>query len=239
MPTCVLSPSRFACEAIGALPEGRPWNGAGGERLRCALEGVEIQPGDPVERWRPGPGFTDDVDVAARTGVVSGWVSAFMRKPLMQATQRAVFTRDGVYSLAKDTDRAWLLLTPPDPPWLAVIADSTLQHLVWRTPLTLDNRAMRIRLGKDTILTINPDRLQQALQMIQAIRLENPRFTHGFQSLDREGRDPQHGVLRRDAPEHYARFVATLTAGEVWALAILAKANPPTPAMPERIRLKR
>lgn len=229
----MFSPTRFACEAMGLRPAGRPWTGT--EPIPCTLEGVPIQPGDPVDAWLPGPNFTDDVDLAARSGVISGWASVFMRKPVMTKTQRVVFTREGAFSLAKDNDRAWLLLTPPAPPWLAVIGDSTLQHLVWRTPPTLDNRLMFIRLGKETVFRIRPDLVKEALSRIAHQRTLDPNFHHGFVSLDRDAKDLSHGVIRHDTPAELAAFFSTLCAGEIWALSILAKANPPTPILPERV----
>jgi len=229
------SPSRFACEALGLKPAGTPWRGE--TSLTCTLEGTEIAPGDWMDGWIPGQNFTDDTDLAARSGVISGWVSVFMRKPVMIKTQRCVFTTEGCYSLATDASRAWLLLTPPKPPWLAVIGDSTLQHLVWRTPLTLDNDLMRIRLGKEAVLTIRRPFLLEALNRIQDERARNPEFRHGFVFLDREAKDAMHGIVRRDTPEELSKFFKTLTNGEIWALAILAKANTPVPTMPESVSI--
>src|SRR5208337_295270 len=70
---------------------------------------------------------------------------------------------NGLFPLAKDENRTWFFLTPPSPPWAAFFVTSKMAHVVWRTPLTLDNKLMTFRLD-DQILHIRHDRLLQAVQ---------------------------------------------------------------------------
>ncbi len=225
-----LDACELACKFAGIAPLGTEWQGS--EPLTCSLTGVAILPGQLAAPFLPSTGFTDEVSLVTRSGVVSGWTAPFLTVGVMTKTQSAIFCSEGVFSLSKDSDRAWLLTTPPTPPWVAVISDSMRQHLVWRTPVTLDNRIMRIRLGKERVLTVNHESVKRALDAIAEQRVIDPTFRHGFLALDRELKDPNHGVIRDDCPPTLRALYQTLSAGEVWALAILAKATPPIPQIP-------
>lgn len=243
--------TEIAARGFSVAPQGVRWN----ESTRCACCGRSIHPGDMASHADFGPSFMDDTSLAARSGVLCGWCAPFMRKDLLRATQKIVATRDGVYSIAKDDERAWLLLTPPDPPWVAVVSDSQQQHLIWRTPATLDNAVMTIRLGH-RLLRIRRHILPEALARAQAAmeifaeadKKKNASSTarHPFVFLDREMKDPRHGAIRGDIEKRAATsadlaghldWLKRLTPGETWALASLAKSKTPTPMRSEPIAL--
>lgn len=142
--------------------DGAPWKS---EATGCACCGKPILPGDIAvrDKDRFGASFTDGPSLARRgSGAVCGACSALMNaKPLM-ALQHVVITRDAVYPIRKDIHRAWFLLTPPEPPYVAVVSDTKQAHLIWRTPPTLDNRLMIVRLG-GRILRIRRPILERAL----------------------------------------------------------------------------
>lgn len=226
--TPLISPSRLAVEALGLAPLGTPWRG-GGDDVLCALEGRPLQPGELVMPWKPKPTFMDDRDTVP-SPLVNGYAAALCGKAVMLKTQRMLFTRDGAYSLATDAARAWFYLTPPEPPFVAVLSDSMLQHLIWRTPVTHSRNHLIMRLGQ-RILHIRRPRLIEARDALLAYGQA------AFVRLDREGKDPLHGRLRSDVPADLANALIDLTPGELVALATLAKKNPPTPEQPEPIRL--
>lgn len=223
-----LSPSSIAAAALGLTPAGRPWGGAAGTLL-CALERRPLEPGEPCLPFKPGPNFLDSTAIAD-SSVVSGAAALFMGKAVMLKTQRAVFSPEGAFSLATDAARAWFFLTPPKPPYVAVIADSMLQHLIWRAPVNLSQDLIRFRHGHK-LLTVRRPRLIEAMNALRA--LGEPAFV----ALDREGKHPGHGVLRNSCPPELARDLADLTPGELLALATLAKKNTVTPERPEPIQL--
>ena len=55
----------------------------------------------------------------------------------MMATQNCLITAEGIFSLASSAAKKHLLLHPPPPPFAVCFSDTTLQHLIWRTPLSL------------------------------------------------------------------------------------------------------
>ena len=229
-----VSAAKLAGQALGIKPLGIPWGGS--EPITCALEGLPIAPGEKVAPWRPGPNFMDDVtDTVTRAGgdsaVISGYVAALMQKTVMLKSQRMVFTPEGAYPLNTDAARAWFFLTPPEPPFVAVIADAMLQHLIWRTPVTLSQDLIVFRHGQ-SLKTVYRPRLERVLAALRAH--DAPAFIR----LDRDGKDPRHGQLRNDVPEALAKELAELTPGELIALASLAKRNPPEPERPAPVRIE-
>ena len=177
----------------------------------------------------------DDFSQASRSGVTCGYCAALKPKIVMFKVQRGVFGPDGGYSLGKDTARAWLLHRPPRTPFVAVVSDSTLQHLVWRTPVTLSSDLITVRLGP-RLLTI---RRHLALEMAEAVIAERQQDRRVFRFLDREVKDLRHGQLAQkdlaDITPETRSLLQRASPGELWALATLAKANPPEPIEPERI----
>lgn len=222
------SSSQLAAEALGLAPLGTPWRGPEGSVL-CALEARPLRSGELVMPWKPGPNFMDDRDTVA-SPLVNGYAAALCAKSVMLKSQRMVFTREGAYSLATDAARAWFYLTPPEPPFVAVLADSMLQHLIWRTPVTHSRNWLIVRLGQ-RILHIRRPRLIAARDAL--LDYGQPAFVR----LDREGKDGLHGRLRNDVPASLAHTLSDLTPGELVALATLAKRNPPIPEQPKPIRL--
>jgi len=232
----MIDAAKLACDALHLTPLGKQYTGD--DTLMCALSGRLMSEGDWIAPFKPTSGFTDDMFIVARSGVVSGYVAAIMQGPVLIRTQRGVFCAAGAYSLAKDDDRAWLFLNPPAPPWVAVAGTSIGQHLIWKTPVTVDNAIMQIRVGQENVV-VRRTVLDAVLAAIKQERLDNPGFTNGFMSLDRDMKAPNHGIPRTDLPAHLSALYASLTRGEIWALAALAKAKAVTPNTPEKLSLTR
>ncbi|PIV35212.1 MAG: hypothetical protein COS34_03435 [Lysobacterales bacterium CG02_land_8_20_14_3_00_62_12] len=218
------SPSALAATALGLTPKGIAWGDDQGE-LVCALERRRLQYGELVVPFRPSPSFMDDTEIA-RTGIVSASANLFLAKDVMMVAQRAVFCAEGAFSLATDAARTWFFLTPPRPPFVAVIADSMLQHLVWRTPICCSQDLITFRHGAK-LHSVRRRRLIDAVAQLK----EYGRAA--FVALDREGKHPGHGVLRRDCTGEMAQALADLTPGELIALATLAKKTPVEPVRPQ------
>lgn len=252
--------SEIAVKGAKLELDGAPWNGAA---TRCACCGKPIQSGDIAvrDKDRFGQAFMDGPYLAARgSGAVCGACSAVMNaKPLIKM-QRVVATEDGVYPIGKDAERAWFLLTPPKPPFVAVVSDTKQAHLIWKTPPTLDENLMIVRLGQQ-ILRIRRPHLLQAIkdcQLAADALTEESRskgrgrpesdLRHPFVALNRELDHPLHGVLRADllrsplaspgtAVAAAIERLKRLTLGETWALATLAKRKVEIPVQPEPINL--
>lgn len=225
--TNAFSPSSIAAEALGLTPHGVAWIGP--EPMLCALERRPLLEGEPCVPFKPGANFMDDA-IIARSSIVSGAAALFLAKSVMMKTQRAVFCTQGAFSLATDAARGWFFLSPPEPPYVAVIADSMLQHLVWRAPVNLSRELIQFRHGAK----IHSIRRTRLIQFLDALRAhDGPAFV----ILDREGKHPSHGILRRDCPPDLAQLLSDATPGELIALATLAKKKPVAPERPEPFTL--
>lgn len=140
----MIYPSDIALAGGGLSAVGSPWN----EDAVCACCGKPIAAGDLAVPSPFGPTFTDDLSLAARSGLVCGACAVLLRADALKLFQKAVVTRDGVFPLAKDVHRAWLFLTPPEPPFVAVVSTTRQQHLIWRTPVTVSKDLLIVRLGQ-------------------------------------------------------------------------------------------
>lgn len=263
-PSTVLYASDLAVSALGLKPEGAPW---AREATHCACCGRPILPGDKAVRDsdRFGPSFTDGPSLACKgSGAVCGACSTIMNAAPLRALQCAVITEREAYPIGKDVNRSWFLLEPPEPPYVVVVSDTNQAHLVWRTPVTVDNNLVVVRLGarlmrirraileqavKDCLTAanaVNERRESSAAKGRKATVIEGLR--HPFVRLSRELDDARHGVLRHEVaaaaesePESAVgsavRRLLALGTGELWALATLVKRKPAEPERPEPIRL--
>jgi CRISPR type IV-associated protein Csf1 len=201
------------------------------------------------------PSFTD-YPAVGMSGFLCGWCKTTSAQGVNRELQRAVATGAGVFSLNKDEHRTWFLLTPPEPPFVAVVSTSknffVAMHLHWRTPVTLDKRLLYVRVG-DKVYQIRHPLLLQAIEwskeVADAVQARRPAakrkvsLNHPFVLLERTADRAGHGVLLpeaialRDDPAlapaiHGLRH---LGAGELWALATLSKAQPVPPVCPEPV----
>lgn len=255
--------SDIAVQAVKLNLDGIPWSGP---TTHCACCARPVLPGDIAvrdkDRFRQS--FTDGPSLADRgSGAVCGACSAVMNAGPMSKLQCHVITRNGAFPIGKDVNRAWFLMTPPEPPWVAVISQTTLSHLIWRTPVTIDNNLMIVRLGP-RLLRIRRNLLLQGIADCQVVAealsaaavvqdgTKQRRaadsygpLRHPFASLNRDVDDPDFGRIRADA---YALLVDPhsptglkqsierlhqLGMGELWALATLVKRRVEVPTEPE------
>jgi len=195
------------------------------------MDGRLIATGDLCQRFAPQATFMNNAELAARSSpVISGYAAALWTAPVMVRTQQVVMTRDAVYPIRKDVHRAWLFLTPPEPPFLAVCSDSMRQHLIWRTPVQWSTCAFTVRVG-NRLHRIRPQYLHD---MLARFNTWGERY---ITTLDRDLSKLWHGQLHADAPAEARSALMRLTTGELWALATLAKRNTPVPEQPEPITL--
>jgi len=213
----------------------------------CALCGVAILAGDIAREAGFTYNFTDYAALAARTNIACGACARMMTRTVMRRLQKVVVSKEGVYPLTKDAYRAWFFLTPPALPYVAVVGTTQLQHLIWRTPVTLDDRIQIVRVGS-RLLRIRRCLLRQGLEAARRIadalgaaaptRRPPLRLRHPFSRLDRELASLAHGRFRPETAalcQEYAADIAELSSlgtGELWAMACLAKRYAPVPRRP-------
>jgi hypothetical protein len=225
----VISASRIACTALGLEPVGVPWTG---EDTHCALDGSPIRMGDRVMPLAFGNGFTDDASVIRTSALISGYTAALLSKATMLKTQKVVVSeRDGAFPIASLPARAWFLRYPPATPFVAVLSDSMLQHLIWRTRVTLDPDLISLRIGAREWLIRRP----------RIIDLADTILARGGTAalplyVDPNLSDPSHcRPLSGRTPAELAEW-SGLTQAEVWAVATLVRAGDDF-ARPDRFTL--
>lgn len=208
--------------------------------------------------------FTSDASLACRTNVACKWCPPCMTKEVLQKLPNTVVTKAGLFAIGKDENREWFFRTPPAPPFAAFFVTAKMAHVAWRTPLTLDKNLITVRLN-DQLLTIRHDRLMQGIedckragellaeagaQKIESAGKKHKKVifvrNHPFVSLDREIHSTTHGQLlpqfvalagENSEAATIANRLSTLSKGELFALATLAKAKPVAPVAAPRIIL--
>lgn len=251
----ILYASELAAQALRLAPEGQTYTG---EPTVCAMCSRPINKGDLAQVLKPSKSFTDWLSLTPSRHQC-GWCAVTTQQANMRPLQRAIITREGVYPVGKDDNRAWFLLTPPEPPYAVVIstgAATSAFHLHWRTPVTLSNDCVVVRLH-DVISTIRRPVLMAALKQCEElaaielaaappkrhIKAASVQRRHAFVALDRNLDAPNHGRIRDSAitaaraagRDDLISAMANLTPAELWALATLAKGNPATPTQPDLI----
>lgn len=214
-----------------------------------------MMPGDLQVIFKPGPTFTDwqylvgDTIPAKGQFPVCVYCAAVMGGDFLKRHQAkynsAIYSAEGAWAITKDGERKAFLLSPPEPPFVAYVATTMGQHVVWRTPITLDKDWLQVGFGRD-ILTIERPLLLAASSCCEAVMdalRDSDYFTgrkkikagvrHPFVELNRKGIGEcgQQGVLRGDyrawlVRNGFAADVALLESlgpGELWGLSVLNK----------------
>ena len=252
--------SEFACRSAGLDPEGVPYKGPD---INCAFCGRPITTGDLHVPKSIGENFLDASALASPGhATVCGWCAACKGKSFLGRVGGTVFTRDGAFSIMTDDARAWFFLTPPKPPFMAVLKTITKsQHLVWRAPMTYSLEAIQLRFGPN-VMTLRHSVLMKAVEVCREVGAaitsyrEQPQDKgkgkgkkkpakaagHPFDFLSRDMKDPRGARFKKDALDLAAvdpgiakklEFLRRLTDGELWALATLCKETPAVPKKPE------
>lgn len=210
------------------------WNGEPANCNHCARPVTE---GELYSPSAVGQFFSDTRDLANFSGVICWRCVILRKKPMMNGLSAAVITPDGVYPIFKDVHKAWLFTTPPPAPFVAVHSSATMQHLVWRAPVTLDNRRISLRFGPN-LLTIRPHLIAKALVITDRINVDQKKWVSPLM-LDRKAAARYHGSLSPKTADLLTDedrdCLLNLGPGERWALSYLMHSKRPEPEMPEPI----
>ena len=144
------SSSDLAVFATGAEPKDATHEA----NCPCNFCGKHIEMGIP---YKESPKFNNRSDtknslfLCGSCAIVSG--DLYIRD-----LKNAIYTKDGAMTIHKDIDIAAIMRFLPEPPLAIHYATIKQQHLIWRTPLTLDSRLIAFRMG-DSVTLVNRDRL--------------------------------------------------------------------------------
>jgi CRISPR type IV-associated protein Csf1 len=235
------SPSELVLRACGRQPLGDPAKKPG----RCAMCGAQHQIGDMVEPFKPLDSFTDWASLRSpESEVVCGWCLAVKGKEFTQTYAKSVVCSEGLFPFAKNDHIAYWLLNPPPGPFLMFAIDQTVQHVIWRTDVSLSPDIYNLRYGEQQFLI----RRQKLLSGVEACRQITSILNLGrkkaaintpFKVLSRDLSSLDHGELRQDVVElaksdpvvqKAVDELMTLTHGEIWGLnALIYATNPHRP----------
>jgi len=222
---------------MGPDPDLPSWKGSPCTCSHCARP---IEDGDLYSPLKLNEFFSDTRSLAAASAVACWRCVNLRKKPLLNGLGAAVITPEDVFPISKDIHKAWLFLDPPPAPFLAVHASSTMQHLTWRTPLTLDSRLIQIRFGQN-LYQVRPEVISKARGIALRINEGEKKWINPL-ILDRDGNSPLHGHIPRKAAERLTEdetsFLQGISPGERWALAYVMHSKMPQPEKPEPITEK-
>lgn len=138
----------------------------------CALSGQHIAAGQAnLVRWTPGDTFRDQYTMARpESPFISRETNAIRSKPFMQRYSKSVICAEGWFPFARSEHVAWFLANPPEPPFGMVFGLAQMEHMLWRTPLSLSRDLFSVRLGKH-LLRINHPRLME-MEALSEVTLE-------------------------------------------------------------------
>ena len=236
-----LKSSQVICQALGLEPGGVPAKKDG----VCALCGAPVKTGQMQAPLSLGPGFVDDLYLAARgSHIICGWCTNVMGLEGLRATGYGVFSAEGVRPFRKWGDIAKSLLDPPVVPFAMVYATANNQHMAWRAPVNDSQDLFYVRVGLRD-LKIRRRVLFQSIEdcVLLGTALESGKMPnvvrktlpHPFLCLSPDLKDVGHGIfnakvfpLAASTPglaEPLARL-RSLTLGESWALRFVLAVKP-------------
>ena len=242
--------TELVVKALGLKPIGEPHTG---ETCVCGLCQRAIRSGELSSPMNMKKSFMDHHKTAA-SHWVCGFCEATLDSSVLRCVQRALITENGIFNLNKDEARAWLWLTPPEPPFSVVINNSTFSafHFFWRTPVTLDKRWIQANVD-DVIYVVRQHHVLKALDYAQTIlkhladhpakgrreKLNSPFFILSRAPTAADQKQNGHllaevAALRTTHPAFIPAldFLDTLNPGELVALSPMLKKNPTAPAKP-------
>ena len=196
-------PSRLFREAAGIPVSRKRAPHTAAHEDRCVMCAAPISAGEPclaVTKNTFDSAFNNRMDLRNPRGkYICGDCAELWQQAFLQKYSKAVATRHGVYKLASNEDHAWFVLTPPEPPFVAIQSTTTQQHLIWRAPVTYSKDLVHVRFG-DEVLTLRPQRIREALSALSV--LEALMKAEGLKGLpckfDRYLANPRVGHVRPD-----------------------------------------
>ncbi len=234
-----MTTSELARKALGIERGGAPLRQPAG----CMFCGRVLDIGDMGAPFEPSKNFMDDASLAHRTqpGTLCGDCAALGTKTVMMATQNCLITAEGIFSLASSAAKKHLLLHPPAPPFALCFSDTTLQHLIWRTPLSLSHEIIHLRISS-RLFRMSLSRVREAHGLCVALRQRTGLSENSspLLSLDYHWRSLTsaylHPAVELAATATELKTLYRLTPGDWWGVGVLLMQAAPLP--PSIIRLR-
>lgn len=221
------------------------WNG---DATVCGHCGKPVFHGDSYSQAGSSEFFSDTRHLSDLSGIVCAACSYLKTQAFTFTVMNKVITEDAVYPITKDVYKRWLFLTPPEQPFIANVSSAKMQHLAFRTPVSLSPKRFYLRYGRH-LFTIRPDTLREAIGINQELQARSDKEHERLYIVnDREMNDANHGRIsyqaRKILPEQSVRFIENLSPGETWAMGYLLTREgdmtekPPAVTEQERAKIK-
>ena len=249
----MISPSQIALHAAGFDPVNEYILE---KQTNCVMCGIGMNAGAPAAAWNPTSTFTNWSQLRApESKHVCPHCAGAWRSEFTQAwVNGAIYNEHGVHKTNSMDTLAHALLHPPKTPFVWARGDQKIQHLVWRTPVTIDENMLMVRLGEkiaairrlvvlDALKSIREAgaKLDSLPKELRPVKKANPGNESGiFKYLDWGIDNVDHSLLSdgflklANSNEQYAKPFAELKTvlqnlnfGEVWALMVLLKSRTP------------
>lgn len=214
--------SELAAKSIGIAPIGDP----SPHLKQCCMCGRDIPSGMPSVSFKASESFMDGRALVGDGREICGYCAAHWNKKTMMALQKFCATEHKAWKLYAGVHRAWMLENLPDEPFVFCLSDSKLQHLVWRTPVSLSRDFFRIRFGnrifdirrkvifqgRDLSLEISNALAEDDSKDKKGKRRGKPKVAkHPFVTVDSAMSHSRFGALRHDFLDHSNPRVSSLT----------------------------
>lgn len=204
----------------------------------CALTGETVPAGvEELVPWKAGSTFRDQYDIVDRTSAyVAQQTAAILERPYMQKYSKSVISPDGWFKFATTHNVAWFLLNPPTPPFVMIFGFAKMEHLLWRTPLSLSREVFFIRLGQRLLRVRHAELMaihQAHVECVDAVNTwceaqDLAPINAPFLPIGRELNIATSGMLHPRvydaatagvvAAQDYAERFRQLSSGELWSL---------------------
>lgn len=241
-----ISPSRFVANCTSTPLSGVAIAEHDGH---CALCGGPITAGEPMTPTSTlGESFNNKHDArGAGSRMICGACSSLSDRVWMERQSKALVTPAGIFKLASNGHQADFILRPPAPPFVAFISAGKMQHLIWRSRVTLSHEEIYVRLG-DLQLVFSHRRVMTLFEAASSLRAfmvangmagKNPLV--GF---DRELASTVGARVRPDLARAveddavaaaHVQALESMRIGELWAVGILLIAKPEAVEPPPEI----
>lgn len=158
---------KSACELIlaatGLAPEGSDICDERHLGQDCSVCGAPLVLGQPVDALDLPNTFTNHSALAHPGGKwrCGACTVVMSRVDFQRSASSVLITQDGIYPMMQKAHRAWALQTPPETAFALCIQNAKQQHIVWRTPLTINAQQTLVRIG-DQVIRIRREVLRQA-----------------------------------------------------------------------------
>lgn len=235
----MIYPGDLVVSALRLAPDMMEVEEWRGEPTNCSHCARPIAAGSLYQSPKLGEFFSDTRDLACASGVVCWQCTHLRKKTMLNGLSFTLVTKDAIYPIAKHENKAWLFLTPPAGPFLALHSSATMQHLAWRTPVTLDNNLINIRFGP-RLYTVRPAVVRKGVEIADRINMNTGKSYVNPLMLDQKAMAFYHGLINPKARElltdQEVDFLTNIIRpGERWALSFLTHSKRPQPVMPDPI----